>query len=78
MHSGPNQSFWGLLGVWKHDWTFRNLGQWLWMWVPNIPMLLSPTYEIYLKCKYQLKQKTIAREKMLELIKSTFSEVPKP
>ena len=25
--------------------------------------MLKPTYEIYLKCKYQLKQKTITREK---------------
>ena len=36
--------------------------------------MLKPLDEIYLKCKYQLKQKTITREKMLQLIKSTFFE----
>ena len=44
--------------------------------------MLKPTNETYSKCKYQLKQKTITREKMLQLIKSMFfenrSEVSKP
>ena len=29
--------------------------------------MLKLTYEIYLKCKYQLKLKTKSREKMLQL-----------
>ena len=36
--------------------------------------MLKPTNEICLKCKYQLKQKTVTREKMLQLIKSAFFE----
>ena len=36
--------------------------------------MLKPTYQICLKCKYQLKQKTVTREKMLQLIKSAFFE----
>ena len=36
--------------------------------------MLKPKKEVRLKCKYQLKQKTIAREKMLQLIKSVFFE----
>ena len=32
----------GLLDVWKHDWTFRILGQWFRMWRPNSPVFLSP------------------------------------
>ena len=36
--------------------------------------MLKPINEIGLKCKYQLKQKTIAREKMLQLIKNVFFE----
>ena len=36
--------------------------------------MLKPTNETYSKCKYQLKQKTITREKMLQLIKSMFFE----
>ena len=34
--------------------------------------MLKPNNEICLKYKYQLKQKTISREKMLLLIKSAF------
>ena len=36
--------------------------------------MLKPANEICLKCKYQLKQKTITREKMLQLIKSALFE----
>ena len=36
--------------------------------------MLKPSYERYLKCKYQLKQKTITRKKMLQLIKNAFFE----
>ena len=36
--------------------------------------ILKPNNEIYLKCLYQLKQKTISREKMLQLVKGAFFE----
>ena len=36
--------------------------------------MLKPDNEIYLKFEYQLKQKTISREKMLQMIKSAFFE----
>ena len=32
--------------------------------------MLKPTYEVHLNLKYHLKQKTITREKMLQLTKS--------
>ena len=34
--------------------------------------MLKPNIEICLKCEYQLKQKNLGREKMLQLIKSAF------
>ena len=36
--------------------------------------MLKPSYETYLKRKYQLKQKTITTKKMLQLIKNAFFE----
>ena len=36
--------------------------------------LLIPNNEIFLKCEYQLKQKTVSKEKMLQLIKRLFFE----
>ena len=91
MHLGPSQSFWDFSDVWKHDCTFIIWGSgfgcedliilcfYLQMLKDN---MLKPTNETYSKCKYQLKQKTITREKMLQLIKSMFfenrSEVSKP
>ena len=36
--------------------------------------MLKPNTEICLKCEYQLKLKTISREKMLQLTKSVFFE----
>ena len=36
--------------------------------------MLKRNKEICLKCEYQLKQKAISREKMLQLIKSVFLE----
>ena len=36
--------------------------------------MLKPNNEICFKCENQLKQKTISRQKMLQLIKSAFSE----
>ena len=45
IHLGPNQSFRGVLGVWKRGWTFRVLGQWFQMGRPNAYTLLSPNVE---------------------------------
>ena len=36
--------------------------------------ILKPNNEMCLKCEYQLKQKTIGREKILQLIKNAFFE----
>ena len=36
--------------------------------------MLKPNNEICLKCEYQIKKKTISREKILQLIKSSFFE----
>ena len=36
--------------------------------------MLKPNNEICFKCEYQLKQKIISREKMLQLIKCAFLE----
>ena len=36
--------------------------------------MLKPNNEICLKCEYQLKQKTISIEKILQLMKSAFFE----
>ena len=36
--------------------------------------MLKPNNETCLKCEYQLKEKTISREKILQLIKKAFFE----
>ena len=83
MHLGPTQSFCGLLmcgnttgpsKFWGGGFGCEDLKLVCFCLHMLNNNMLKPTNEICLKCKYQLKQKTITREKILQLIKSAFFE----
>ena len=79
----PNQSFRGLLDVWRDVWLseFRRSG---FKYEDQIPLrfhlqmsndkMLRLNNETYLKCTYKLKQVNIRREKNVTTDKSAFFE----
>ena len=64
----------GLLGQWGSGFRCKNLILLCFCLQTGSDNMLKPNNEICFKCEYKLKQKTVSREKMLQLIKSAFSE----